>query len=114
MRIGIPREVKPWEARVALVPHAVAVLVQEGHEIFFEAGAGCGSGFGDEEYAVHGARIVPDAETLFRSAQLIVKVKEPISEEWHLFRSDHILFSYLHLAHIETAGEPRIVDPVCG
>ncbi len=98
MRIGIPREVKPWEARVALVPHAVAVLVQEGHEVFFEAGAGCGSGFRDEEYAVHGARIVPDAETLFRSAQLIVKVKEPIGEELGRFRSDHILFSYLHLA----------------
>ena len=98
MRIGIPREVKPWEARVALVPHAVAVLVQEGHEVFLEAGAGQGSGFHDEEYAVHGARIVPDAPTLFRSAQLIVKVKEPISEEWGRLRADHILFSYLHLA----------------
>ncbi len=98
MRIGIPREVKPWEARVALVPHAVAALVQEGHEVFFQAGAGGGSGFRDEEYAVHGARIVPDAEALFRSAQMIVKVKEPISEELGRFRADHVLFSYLHLA----------------
>ena len=98
MRIGVPREVKPWEARVALVPHAVAALVQEGHGVFLEAGAGHGSGFQDQEYAAHGAHIVADASAVFRSAQLIVKVKEPVGEEWGRLRADHILFSYLHLA----------------
>ena len=98
MRIGVPREVKPWETRVALVPHAVAALIQEGHEVFLEAGAGHGSGFQDQEYAAHGAHIVADASAVFRSAQLIVKVKEPVGEEWGRLRADHILFSYLHLA----------------
>ncbi|HUW97270.1 MAG TPA: alanine dehydrogenase [Acidiferrobacter sp.] len=98
MRIGVPREVKPWEARVALVPHAVAVLVQGGHELFLQAGAGLGSGFGDDEYAIHGARILADASALYRAAQLIVKVKEPVAAEYPLLRSEHILFSYLHLA----------------
>ena len=105
MRIGIPREIKPWEARVALVPHAVAALIQDGNEVLIEAGAGLGSGFADEEYAVFGARIVPDAPTLYRSAQLIVKVKEPVAPEFDLLRSDHILFSYLHLAANRTLTE---------
>ncbi|WP_298135517.1 alanine dehydrogenase [Acidiferrobacter sp.] len=98
MRIGIPREVKPWEARVALVPHAVAALVQGGHEVFLEAGAGCGSGFSDEDYAAHGARVVADAPAVFGAAELIVKVKEPIAAEYGRLRAGHILFSYLHLA----------------
>lgn len=98
MRIGVPREVKPWEARVALVPHAVAALVQAGHEVFFQAGAGQGSGFADEEYTVHGAKIVADASALYKAAQLIVKVKEPIEAEYGLLRPEHVLFSYLHLA----------------
>ena len=98
MRIGIPKEVKPWEARVALVPHAVAALVQAGHDVSVQAGAGQGSGFADEEYAAHGARIAPDAQALYRAAQLIVKVKEPVASEYALLQADHILFSYLHLA----------------
>jgi len=98
MRIGVPREIKPWEARVALVPHAVAALVEAGHEVFLQAGAGQGSGFGDDEYAVHGARIVADAGALYRAAQLIVKVKEPVLAEYPLLQAEHILFSYLHLA----------------
>lgn len=98
MRIGVPKEVKPWEARVALVPHAVAALVQAGHDVSVQAGAGQGSGFADEEYAAHGARIAPDAQALYRAAQLIVKVKEPVASEFPLLQADHVLFSYLHLA----------------
>lgn len=98
MRIGVPKEVKPWEARVALVPHAVAALIQAGHNVYIETGAGQGSGFADEEYAAHGARIMPDAEALYGAAQLIVKVKEPVASEYALLHADHILFSYLHLA----------------
>ncbi len=98
MRIGVPKEVKPWEARVALVPHAVAALIQAGHDVYLQAGAGKGSGFADEEYAAHGAHIVPDAEALYRAAQLIVKVKEPVASEYAFLKADHILFSYLHLA----------------
>lgn len=98
MRIGVPKEVKPWEARVALVPHAVAALIQAGHDVYMQAGAGQGSGFADEEYAAHGVRIMPDAKALYRAAQLIVKVKEPVVSEYALLHADHILFSYLHLA----------------
>ncbi|MHB8254250.1 MAG: alanine dehydrogenase [Acidiferrobacter sp.] len=98
MRIGIPKEIKPWEARVALVPHAVAALVQAGHEVFLEAGAGQGSGFADSDYTRHGARIAEGAAALYRAASLIVKVKEPVAAEYSLLRADHTLFSYLHLA----------------
>lgn len=98
MRIGIPREIKPWEARVALVPHAVAALVQDGHEVFLEAGAGIGSGFADEEYEAQGARLVPGPAALYGAVELVVKVKEPVPAEYGFLRSDHILFSYLHLA----------------
>jgi len=98
MRIGIPREVKPWEARVALIPHAVAVLVESGHEVWVETCAGAGSGFDDDAYLRHGAQIAPSSAALYAAAQLIVKVKEPIVSEYGLLRADHTLFSYLHLA----------------
>lgn len=98
MRIGIPREVKPWESRVALIPHAVAVLVDAGHEVWLEAGAGLGSGYAGEEYRRHGAQIAPHASALYRGADLIVKVKEPIASEYGYLEARHTLFSYLHLA----------------
>ncbi|GIW46143.1 MAG: alanine dehydrogenase [Deltaproteobacteria bacterium] len=98
MIIGIPRERKVHEYRVSLTPQAVRVLVERGHQVLVERGAGSGSGIRDEEFSRAGARLVDNEESLFDGAELIVKVKEPISEEFPLIRSNHIIFSYLHLA----------------
>jgi len=100
MRIGIPREIKPLEGRVALVPEAAGELVRAGHEVFLQAGAGVNSGYPDEAYATYGIQIVPDARALYGHARLIVKVKEPIAAKHDLLRADHILFSFLHLAAV--------------
>ncbi len=98
MRIGIPKEVKVREGRVALIPHAVGELMQQGHEVIIQSSAGVASGYPDEDYRRVGAQIAPDAVTLYGRAQLLLKVKEPIASEYSLLRKDHILFSYLHLA----------------
>jgi alanine dehydrogenase len=98
MRIGIPKEIKIREGRVALIPPAVAELVHRGHEVLLQAGAGEGSGYPDLDYRQAGAQVVPDAATLYGRTQLVLKVKEPVPAEYGLLRKDHILFSYLHLA----------------
>lgn len=98
MKIGIPREIKTLEGRVALVPEAAGELVQAGHEVFIEHDAGQRSGYGDEAYRKVGITVLPDAEALYAAAQMIVKVKEPQPEIYPLLRSDHLLFSFLHLA----------------
>ncbi len=98
MHIGIPREIKIHEGRVALIPDAVAELVAAGHTVSVETAAGMGSGYRDEDYEAAGARIAPDAAALYDAARLIVKVKEPQAEELALLRAHHLLFSYLHLA----------------
>lgn len=98
MRIGIPREIKPMEGRVALVPEACADLVRAGHRVLVERGAGVASGFLDEGYARAGAVLVEDAPSLYADAELVVKVKEPWGPELDLLRPDHRLFSFLHLA----------------
>lgn len=98
MRIGVPREIKPLEGRVGLVPAACADLVQAGHEVVVETGAGLKSGYPDAAYAGLGVRIVPSAERVYAEAELIVKVKEPVDDDLRWLRRDHILFCYLHLA----------------
>ncbi len=98
MRIGIPKEIKVREGRVALVPPAAAELVRHGHEVLIETGAGLGSGYADKDYEQVGVRIARDAATLYAGAELIVKVKEPQPAEYSLLRKEHLLFSYLHLA----------------
>ena len=98
MRIGIPREIKILEGRVGLIPEAVAALVRLGHEVFIQSGAGELSGYSDQMYRAAGAGISADINALYESARLIVKVKEPVEPELSLLRSDHLLFSYLHLA----------------
>lgn len=98
MRIGIPRETKTLEGRVALVPAACADLVRRGHEVWIEKDAGVKSGFGDEQYTALGVRIAPDAAALYEKAELVVKVKEPIEGDLKHLRKDHLLFCYLHLA----------------
>ena len=98
MRIGIPKEVKVREGRVALIPSAVSELVRHGHEVFIQSTAGVASGYLDEDYQSAGAQIAPDAAALYGGVQMVLKVKEPIASEYPLLRKDHILFSYLHLA----------------
>ncbi|MEE8436569.1 MAG: alanine dehydrogenase [bacterium] len=98
MIIGVPKEIKPQENRVALVPGVAGTLIERGHTVLVQAGAGAGSGFGDEDYAAKGARVVSGAAEVFAEAQLIVKVKEPLESETPLLKQRQILFTYLHLA----------------
>ncbi|MGY6496782.1 MAG: alanine dehydrogenase [Microcella sp.] len=98
MRIAVPAEVKNNEFRVAITPSGVHDLVANGHEVLVQAGAGEGSSIPDEAYVAQGARIVPDAPTAWREAELLLKVKEPIASEYGYFRDDLVLFTYLHLA----------------
>ncbi len=98
MKIGVPKEIKTNENRVALVPAGVAALVAVGHSVWVESGAGLGSGFSDEHYLHAGARIVPDADSTWAEAELIVKVKEPIKAEWSRIRAGQTLFTYFHFA----------------
>jgi alanine dehydrogenase len=98
MIVGVPTETKSDEYRVAVRPVGVQLLVHDGHQVVVQAGAGRGSGLTDEEYARAGAVIVQDAATLFSRAELIVKVKEPLSPELALLNSRHTVFSYFHFA----------------
>jgi alanine dehydrogenase len=98
MRIGVPKEIKTLEFRVAATPGVVHHLVQDGHEVFVEASAGSGIGVSDATYAEAGATILPDADAVFEAADLIVKVKEPQAIEIARLKPRHTLFTYLHLA----------------
>ena len=98
MIIGIPKEIKTEEYRVGIVPAGVKALVDEGHRVIIEAGAGLGSGIGDEEYKGAGAQILNSAKDIYSSADLIMKVKEPQPAEFGLLKEGQILYTYLHLA----------------
>lgn len=97
MNIGVPKEVKDQEFRVGLTPDSVRVLKQRGHQVVVQTGAGLGAGFADEAYLAAGATLVPTAEEAWNQA-LIIKVKEPLPQEYARIQSGHILFTYLHLA----------------
>ena len=98
MKIGIPKEIKDNEYRVALTPGGVGMLVQTGNEVLVQSGAGEGSGFSDQEYLAAGAGILPEAAAVWEKAAMIMKVKEPQPVEYAYLRKDMILFTYLHLA----------------
>ncbi|MFP4376425.1 MAG: alanine dehydrogenase [Spirochaetales bacterium] len=98
MDIGVPREIKKHEYRIGMTPADVKSYVSHGHALFVEQNAGVGSGYTDEEYVAAGATIVPTASEVFDRAKMIVKVKEPLPEEYDLFQPGHILYTYLHLA----------------
>jgi len=102
MRIGVPTEIKTNENRVALVPAGAETLIEHGHDVVVEAGAGIGSGFEDELYTAVGARIVDTADEVWEHAEMIMKVKEPIADEWPRIRPGQVLFTYFHFA----ASEP--------
>ncbi|GHA73131.1 alanine dehydrogenase [Cognatilysobacter bugurensis] len=109
MRIGVPKETKTLEGRVALVPEAAGDLVSRGHEVWLEKDAGIKSGFKDEAYTRLGVKIAPDAVALYEKGELIVKVKEPIAGDLQHLRKDHLLFCYLHLA-AEPALTRQLLD----
>ena len=98
MKIGIPKEIKNNENRVGATPAGVKELVAHGHELFVQHTAGEGSGFADEEYAAAGATILPTIEDVYATADMIIKVKEPIEPEYKLIRKDQVLFTYFHFA----------------
>jgi alanine dehydrogenase len=98
MNVGVPTEIKTDEYRVALTPAGVRELVEHGHEVLVQSGAGDGSAIADADYQAQGARILPDADAVFGEADMIVKVKEPQPEEVARLESRHTLFTYLHLA----------------
>ncbi|WP_341360097.1 alanine dehydrogenase [Georgenia sp. M64] len=98
MRVGVPREVKDTEFRVALTPAGVHELVRAGHEVVVEAGAGTGSSIPDPDFAAAGASILDSADDVWEAGDLILKVKEPVAEEYHRMRAGQTLFTYLHLA----------------
>lgn len=109
MKIGVPREVKNDEYRVAMLPVGVEELVGDGHQVLVESGAGLGSGLTDELYLESGATIVPDAETVWNNAELIVKVKEPQPVEYGKMRNGQLVFTYFHFA-----ADRRLTEAVIG
>lgn len=98
MRIGVPKEIKNHEYRVAITPAGVHELVQHGHDVFVERGAGLGSSIADEEYLAAGAKVLDTPDDVWETGDLILKVKEPVSEEYPRMREGQVLFTYLHLA----------------
>jgi alanine dehydrogenase len=101
MIVGVPKEVKTDEYRVAMTPVGVDELTRGGHTVLIEAGAGSGSGITDEQYAQHGAEIVADGTAIWTRSDLVVKVKEPLPDEWPLMRDGQIIFTYFHFAASE-------------
>ena len=98
MKIIIPKEIKNNEYRVGLTPGSVKQLFNEGHEIFVENNAGIGIGYSNNDYELSGASVIDNRSDLFKKGELIIKVKEPIPEEFQYLNSSHTLFTYLHLA----------------
>ncbi len=98
MKVGIPKEIKNHEYRVAITPSGVHELARAGHEVFIEEDAGLGSAIPDADFMKAGAAILPTADDVWQTGDLILKVKEPVAEEYHRMRKDQVLFTYLHLA----------------
>jgi alanine dehydrogenase len=98
MIVGVPKEIKTDEYRVAMIPVGVEELTRAGHHVLIQAGAGQGSGISDEQYVINGAEIVAMPSAIWKRADLVVKVKEPMPEEWPLLRAGQIVFTYFHFA----------------
>jgi len=107
-KVGVPKEIKDNEYRVALTMAGTSALIADGHSVYIQSSAGVGSGITDEEYKKAGAKIVPDAQSVFGEADLILKVKEPQSSEVKMLRKGQLLFTYLHLA-----AEPKLAHDLC-
>jgi alanine dehydrogenase len=114
MRVGVPKEVKNHEYRVAMTPAGVHELVRHGHQVVVQAGAGVGSSIPDEQYAEAGAVLVATAEEVWESGELVLKVKEPVKEEYPRMREGQVLFTYLHLAADRPLTEELVARGVTG
>jgi alanine dehydrogenase len=114
MTIGVPKEIKEQENRVGLLPSTARTLTSRGHTVLVEKNAGVGSGYLDEEYVKAGAEVSESAGDVFRRADMIVKVKEPLKAEWSLLRKGQILFTYLHLAASKPLTEALLRSRVTG
>jgi alanine dehydrogenase len=114
MKIAIPREVKNHEYRVAATPAGVRELASHGHEVYVEKDAGAGSRFGDDDYVAAGATIVGDADETWGAADLVLKVKEPVAQEYHRMRPGLTLFTYLHLAADKACTDALLANKVTG
>lgn len=114
MNIGVPREIKAHEYRIGMTPHSVKAYVKNGHRVLIERGAGVGSGYEDSEYKSAGAAIIVDKAELFRDSDMIVKVKEPLEEEFPLLKPGQILYTYLHLAASKELANELIRRKVTG
>jgi alanine dehydrogenase len=112
--IGIPTEVKDHEYRVGMIPAAVHALVAAGHQVIVQKGAGLGSSIPDEDYVEAGARIVPDAATVYGEAEMVVKVKEPVESEYPLLKRGQTLFTYLHLAPLPELTSVLLEKEIAG
>ncbi len=110
MQVGIPKEIKVHESRVAITPDGVSELVRAGHGVFIEAGAGLGSAISDANFTAHGAKILATADEVWNSAELILKVKEPIEVEYARIKPHHTLFTYLHLAASKACTDALITS----
>ncbi len=108
MLIGVPKEIKPSENRVGLTPACVSDLTKRQHRVFVQSGAGMESGFSDADYIDAGAVILPDIAKIYASAEMIVKVKEPIAEEYDLIKEGQLIFTYFHFASNETLTRAMI------
>ncbi|MFC5927738.1 alanine dehydrogenase [Micromonospora vulcania] len=114
MKVGIPREVKNHEYRVAITPAGVNEFTRSGHQVFVESGAGVGSSITDEEFAAAGATILATADEVWDTAELVLKVKEPIAQEYHRMRPGQVLFTYLHLAASKECTDALVDRKVTG
>ena len=108
MKIGVPKEIKPQENRIGLTPESAKVLVSNGHEVLIENNGGFEAGFDNDQYKKAGAKIVNKVEDIFNDAEIIVKVKEPLSNEVKMIRKNQIIFTYLHLAAAKELTEGLI------
>ena len=108
MKIGVPKEIKPQENRIGLTPESAKVLVSNGHEVLIENNGGFEAGFDNDQYKKAGAKIVNKVEDIFNDAEIIVKVKEPLSSEVKMIRENQIIFTYLHLAAAKELTEGLI------
>jgi len=114
MIIGVPTEIKVAEKRVAVTPSGVRTLVQGGHKVLIQSGAGLGSGFSNESYIRAGAETKPDPKTVWTESDMILKVKEPLPQEYNLMKEDQIIFTYLHLAADRKLAETLVNKKVIG
>jgi len=114
VKVGIPREVKNREYRVAITPAGVHEFVRAGHQVFVETGAGAGSSITDDEFAAAGATILGGPDEVWGAAELVLKVKEPIAEEYHRMREGQVLFTYLHLAAAKACTDALLDRKVTG